>query len=133
MSEGAGEGGLWTSSQRAVLACAVLALCAVLGARLWVNGRSIDDPPGEGALAGQLADRVDANVASWEELAAIPELGEKNAKEIVAYRQRFVADGRGDKAFRRAEDLLRVRGIGVGLVEKLEPYLGFEARGPSSR
>ena len=47
----------------------------------------ISDPqPSEGPRAAELQSRIDPNAADWKTLAAIPNLGEKRAKAIVAYR-----------------------------------------------
>jgi len=79
-----------------------------------------------------LADRLDPNVATWQELAVLPQLGEKRAREIVAYRAQYRSDKRGNTPFTRAEDLLKIRGVGVALVETLRPHLMFPATQPST-
>src|SRR5438094_2721448 len=108
---------MWTPSQRGVLIAFVLILCLVLLIRLAVNRHYVSDPqPVRSSRSDQLADRLDPNVATWQELAVLPQLGEKRAKEIVAYREQYHADRRGDLAFRKPEDLLVVRGIGVAML-----------------
>ena len=124
---------LWTPSQRGVLIALVLVVSGVLLIRLAFNRQYIADPqPAAPARVDELADRLDPNVATWEELAVLPQLGEKRAKEIVAYREQFRADRRGDVAFARIEDLLKVRGIGVAMIETIRPHLMFPVTRPVS-
>ena len=125
---------LWTPAQRGVLIAFVLVFCAVLLGKVYLNRQYISNPPPAGAArAGQLADQLDPNFATWQDLAALPQLGEKRAKEIVAYREQFRADRRGPIAFARAEDLLKVKGIGAAMVETLRPFLIFASTHPTSR
>jgi len=59
-------------------------------------------------------------------LAILPELGEKHARAIVAYRARYRADHPdGRPPFVELNDLLKVNGVGVAMLENLEPYLSF--------
>lgn len=62
---------------------------------------------------------LDINKASLEELMALPGIGEKLAKTIISDRE---AHG----PFKKAEDLLRVKGIGPKNLEKISPFLRFE-------
>jgi competence ComEA-like helix-hairpin-helix protein len=113
---------MWTPRQRGVLIGFVLVLSCVLAVRYCFNRAYISDPqPIESAKQSELADRLDPNVASWQELAVLPQLGEKRAKEIVAYRE---AHG----SFKRAEDLLAIKGIGAAMLETLRPHLMFPAK-----
>jgi DNA uptake protein ComE-like DNA-binding protein len=127
MTDPAGQGAaVWTPAQRGVLVVSVLVLVAFLAIRLWVNRQSISDPPpARAARADELLDRLDPNVAGEKELAALPQLGEKRAHEIVAYREQFRADGRGPTPFKSPDDLLKIRGVGVSMVETLKPYVMF--------
>lgn len=59
---------------------------------------------------------VDINSASEEELDSLPGVGARTAALIVQYRQ---SHGR----FKRKEDLLEIRGIGVKKYEKLKDYV----------
>src|SRR5438034_9825962 len=125
---------MWTPSQRGVLIAFVLAICLVLLIRLAVNRHYVSDPqPVRSSRSDELADRLDPNIATWQELAVLPQLGEKRAKEIVAYRDQFRADRRGTVPFRQAEDLLVVKGIGVAMLATIRPHLMFPASGPSTR
>jgi DNA uptake protein ComE-like DNA-binding protein len=125
---------MWTPSQRGVLIAFVLILSTVLLIRLAVNRHYVSDPqPVRPDRHEELADRLDPNVASWQELAVLPQLGEKRAREIVAYRDQFRADRRGGAAFSKAEDLLVVKGIGVALLNTIRPHLIFPAPQPTTR
>lgn len=124
----------WTPAQRRAL----LALLAVLLVWLTVQyarHRSfVPDPqPADGSRAGELASRIDPNSADWQTLAAIPTLGPKRAKDIVAYRDRLRSADANGVAFRSGADLLRIRGIGAATVENLRPYLIFPADSPTTR
>ena len=126
---------MWTPSQRGVLIAFVLILSAALGIRFAFNRQYVSDPqPARPDRYDELADKLDPNLATWQELAVLPQLGEKRAKEIVAYREQFRADRRGDVPFRKAEDLLVVKGIGVAMVNTIRPHLLFPATSqPSTR
>src|SRR4051812_10491204 len=117
---------MWTPSQRGVLIAFVLILSAALLIRLAINRSYFSDPqPLQSARADDLADKLDPNLATWQELAVLPQLGEKRAKEIVAYRDQYRADRRGEVVFKKAEDLLVIRGIGVALLTTIRPHLMF--------
>lgn len=58
---------------------------------------------------------VNIQTASLEELARLPGIGPAKAAAIVAQRER--------SAFRRVEDILRVRGIGRATFRRLRPML----------
>ncbi|MEI8018266.1 MAG: helix-hairpin-helix domain-containing protein [Schlesneria sp.] len=59
---------------------------------------------------------IDINRASWVEWAQLDGIGEKLARRIV--------EDRNEKGpFRSVEDLKRVRGLGLKLIEKLRPFL----------
>src|SRR5205823_14432414 len=117
-----------------VLIAFVLILSTVLLIRLAVNRAYVSDPPPlHPPRYDQLVDRLDPNVATWQELAILPQLGEKRAKEIVAYRDQFRADRRGEIAFKKAEDLLVVRGIGVAMLTTIRPHLMFPATQPTTQ
>lgn len=59
---------------------------------------------------------LDINEASAEELAKLPDIGEKTAAEIVVYREMH---GR----FGNIEELLNVSGIGEGRLESIREYI----------
>lgn len=62
---------------------------------------------------------LDMNKASLDELILLPGIGEKLAKTIISDRE---ANG----PFKKAEDLLRVKGIGPKNLEKITPFLRFD-------
>jgi competence protein ComEA len=64
--------------------------------------------------------KVVLNTATETELTRLPRVGPKRAAAIVALRKRL---GR----FRKATDLLRVRGIGVKTLRKMLPHLVVDA------
>jgi len=101
-------------------------LIAILALRLALNPATVSESPSAQAPASsQLADRIDPNVATEAELAAIPELGEKRAAAIVQFREQFKSHHPGNAAFGRPSDLEQVSGIGAATAETIEPYLIF--------
>lgn len=56
------------------------------------------------------------NIASADEMAAIPGLGEKKSQAIVKYREKH-------GPFVKIEDLKKVNGIGDKLFGKIKPYV----------
>lgn len=63
--------------------------------------------------------KVNVNFATEEELEALPYIGPELARRIVSYRRK-----KGQ--FRSVEDLLKVKGIGPKILEKIEPFLEVE-------
>ena len=123
----------WTAPQRRALVALISVFLIVLFIRLAQNRAYVPDPqPPQGWRAAELASRVDPNTADWQTLAAIPELGEKRAKELVSYRDHIRSRDRTDIVFAEPRDLLRVRGIGQSMVENLRPYLIFPPVRPAS-
>ncbi|HEY0007989.1 MAG TPA: helix-hairpin-helix domain-containing protein [Tepidisphaeraceae bacterium] len=111
-----------------VLLMMVLALCVYRYAR---RPTYIASPqPPHGARYAELATRINPNEADWPALAVLPAIGEKRAKDIVAYRQAVQQRSPGAVAFRRREDLLKVSGIGTVLMGKLSEYLIFPEDSP---
>lgn len=88
---------------------------SVLGAALlllqlgWVAEVSASKSPGE---------PVELNTATVEELCALPGIGPKKAEAIVALRQK--------QRIVRPTQLLRVKGIGPKILEKLRPHIRIE-------
>ena len=125
---------LWTAPQRGVLIAFTLILSVVLLYRVITNRQYVSDPqPAKSARFDELADRLDPNVATWQELAVLPQLGEKRAKEIVAAREEWRRIDPKRVVYTRAEDLLAVKGIGLAMVETLRPYLMFPAAQPTTQ
>jgi competence protein ComEA len=76
-----------------------------------------DAAPLPRAGVGVLSDgRVVLNLANEDELRKLPKVGAKRAAAIVALRQRL---GR----FRSVRDLLRVKGIGLRTLQKIQPMV----------
>ncbi len=123
---------VFSASQRRALAWVLVSLvvvCAVVYVRrpVYVS----DPPPAQGARWSDLADKIDPNTADWSELAALPAIGEKRAKAIVAYRETACARNPSEVAFATPNDLLRVPGLGTVLVAQMRPYLEFSTTRPS--
>src|SRR5688572_16703621 len=124
----------WTRAQRGVLIAFVLILSSVVLIRLAFNRMYVSNPPPPRAERfDELADRIDPNIATWQELAVLPQIGEKRAKEIIAYRDGFVARKPDGVAFARPQDLMEVKGIGPALLETLKPHLMFPTAESATR
>src|SRR5690348_10026498 len=116
----------WTASQRSVLIGLLLVLATYISIRYVFNRHYVSDPqPSVPARMNELADRIDPNTADVATLAALPTIGEKRAKDIVAYREKYVRDGRKGLPYERLEDLLKIQGIGAATIAQLKPYLLF--------
>src|SRR5687768_18503985 len=80
----------WTAPQRRALLVLLVGLLLFISVRYACNRVYVSDPqPPWPGRAHELADRVDPNAADWQTLAALPVIGEKRAKAIVAYREQF--------------------------------------------
>jgi hypothetical protein len=124
-------GGLWTAPQRGVIIILLAAMLVFLAIRLTRNPVYVPDPqPRDPPRAHELADRIDPNTADWTLLAALPMIGEKRARDIVAYREGHAQHHPGEPAFRRIEDLMRIKGFGTAMIGHLRPYLVFGAPHP---
>ena len=66
--------------------------------------------------APEAGEKININTAQLEELTALPGIGEKRARDIIAYRTQ-------NGPFRIPEDLTRVSGIGEGILEGLIDYI----------
>jgi competence protein ComEA len=64
---------------------------------------------------------VNINTATVDELKMLPGIGDKIAKDIVAYRQT-------KGTFALANDLLKVKGIGQKKFDKIKPYIVLEGK-----
>ena len=67
--------------------------------------------------------KLNPNVATVGELAELPSLGPAKAQAIVEYRQ---SQAGSENAFKNADDLEKVKGIGSKTVEKIKPWLEFD-------
>jgi len=117
---------LWKPSHRRALIALLAVLLVCLSVKLAFNRARIPDPqPENGLRSNDLATQMDPNTASWEELAAIPRLGEKRAQAIVALRDQLLRDHPDRLPFSNPDDLRHVKGIGPSTVANLKPYLFF--------
>jgi hypothetical protein len=124
----------WTLSQRRGLLVLLTLFLSFLIVQAVRNRTFISDPqPSEGPRAAELQSRIDPNSADWQTLAAIPNLGEKRAKAIVAYRDGMHIGHAKMVVFHSPADLLHIRGIGAATVENLRPYLSFPSDEPRTR
>lgn len=122
----------WTLPQRRALIVLLSILFLVLIVQLAFNRSFVPAHPTNGARAAELATRLDPNTADWQALAAIPNLGEKRAKDIVAHRDRVRAAKPGVVVFKTVYDLRVIRGIGPATVEKLREFMIFPGENPAS-
>ncbi len=104
----------------------VLATSAVLMALAAVPAAIV---PSSGAAQAGSAVRpsssagvVNINTATADELKRLPGVGDTRAQAIIAARQR--------QPFRRAQDIMRVRGIGRATYRRIEPMLAVD--GPTT-
>jgi len=122
----------WTLPQRRALLLLISLFLLALFIQLLLNRKFVPAHPTRGDRAGELASRLDPNTADWQALAAIPNLGEKRAKDIVSYRERVRKENPSTVVFRTVYDLRAIRGIGPATVEKLREYMIFPGESPSS-
>ncbi|WP_239470383.1 ComEA family DNA-binding protein [Archangium violaceum] len=94
-------------------------VAVVLGLVLWMPG--VSEASGT-KLRIQYTGVVNLNEATVAQLDLLPGVGPKAAQRIIAWRQK--------RAFKRIEELVRVKGFGKKQFLKLKPYLTLE--GPSS-
>jgi hypothetical protein len=117
---------IWNGSQRGILIGLLLILAAYISIRCAFNRRYVPDPqPDVPPRPSDLADKIDPNTADLATLAALPTIGEKRAKDIIAYRERIHRERPHDVPFERLEDLLKIHGIGAATIQTLKPYLIF--------
>ena len=116
----------WTAAQRGVLIALLICLLLYLTVRRILNPVYVSDPqPLSPPRANELQDRIDPNTADWQTLAVLPLIGEKRAKDIIAFRQDFSAAHPGQFPFAKLTDLLQIRGVGQATITQLEPFLIF--------
>ena len=63
-----------------------------------------------------LSGKVNLNTATLEQLEMLPRIGTKTAQSIIEYRTQ-------NGLFEKAEDLIKVRGIGEKTVEELHDFI----------
>ena len=123
---------LWTANQRGALIAISAVLLAVVVVLYLRNPSYVANPqPDEPPRAAELADRIDPNTADLTTLSALPLLGEKRAKAIIDYREHYHSLKPDEVVYQKPEDLMRVRGIGVNMVDQLRPFLIFPSTLPA--
>lgn len=76
--------------------------------------------PAEGTLSAEdLLGKININTADGEELERLRGIGEKTAQAVIAYRAE-------NGAFRKAEDIMEVPGIGEKTFEKIKDDITVE-------
>ena len=68
---------------------------------------------------------INLNTATQEEIEALPGIGKSLAERIIA--------ARADRVFVGADDLLRIKGVTLKLINKIESNLRFDKPEPSSK
>lgn len=84
----------------------------------------IDDPSPVGHRVNELVGKLDPNNAEATALVAIPGLGERRSRDIVAFREKKNSESNA-VIYKEIKDLMQVRGIGPALSKQMEPYLIF--------
>jgi len=103
---------------------AVATFACVVFAAVWIPKVLREAPRG---ASPAIDERVNPNDAASVSLARLPGIGLTRAGMIVAYRERFAQQSGQATAFRRPEDLAVIKGIGPATVEKMRPWLRFDA------
>lgn len=121
-----GEHLSWTDSQRRGMLVVMTLVLGVLAFRAIRDRAFVPDPqPPLGQKAAELTSRIDPNSASLDELIALPQLGEKRAKAVIEYRERWQKYHPNEPAFAEPLDMVKVTGIGAAMKDNLAPYLIF--------
>ncbi|MGH7177716.1 MAG: ComEA family DNA-binding protein [Tepidisphaeraceae bacterium] len=124
----------WSPAQRSAISVLTIGLLGLILLRYALNPQFVSDPqPAVPDRAADLADRIDPNTADWQTLAALPMIGEKRARDIVAYRERYLARHPAGVAFAHPTDLMSIRGIGVSTLAQIRPFLVFPTTAPTTR
>jgi DNA uptake protein ComE-like DNA-binding protein len=117
---------LWTARQRRVVLAIGLAMAAIVLWTAWQHPVVMSDPPAlDAARPDELANQIDPNTADLATLAALPTLGEKRARAIVAFRENFATAHPDRLAFSSVDDLMMLKGFGIATVMTLKPMLCF--------
>ena len=115
-----------TKGRKAILAslalAAALVLC-LLASTAHAEQRSRPTAAASGSSAPASAGTVNLNTATEEELDRLPGVGPSKAAAIVAWRKKY-------GAFKRIEDITRVKGFGRKTLQRLKPYLSVS--GPTT-
>ena len=102
----------------------LVAVCLGLGLSLaFLIGRPRQEA---GSRSVPADERINPNEAPVASLARLPGIGLTRARTIVVFREQFREQGRRGPAFRCADDLEQIRGIGPATVAGIRPWLRFE-------
>lgn len=124
----------WTPRQRLALSVLILVIIGYLLVLRQMHPARVGNPqPADGPRAGELADKIDPNVATVWDLSALPNVGPAMARRIVEEREQFRKDHPQEAPYKKLEDLKRVKGIGDATLENLRPYLEFPTTQPVAR
>jgi competence protein ComEA len=114
-----------------VLALAALAFC---GYRWLIWPVLLDKPLTAVPPVEPLPDRLDPNTAELAELACLKGIGRSRAQAIIEFRKQYrQLHGRKSRAFKKAEDLLQIKGIGPATLAGICDLLYFGAQKSESR
>jgi competence protein ComEA len=107
-----------SKGRKAVLASLALAAALVLSLLAATAHAEQRSRPAAASSASSpaAAGAVNLNTATEEELDRLPGVGPSKAAAIVAWRKKY-------GAFKRVEDITRVKGFGRKTLQRLKPYL----------
>jgi competence ComEA-like helix-hairpin-helix protein len=74
----------------------------------------------------ELDEKINPNVAPVGNLMRLPGIGIGRAGAIVAYREDFGKTNSGGPAFKNADDLQKIKGIGPKTAKNMRQWLKFE-------
>jgi len=107
----------------------MLILCLLAGAALAARAAGSfelgDRPAVDSRRVQAAAERVNPNTASAASLRRLPRIGPEHLRLILDYRAAHDRDAGGGLAFRDANDLMRIRGIGPPTLQAFRDYLEF--------
>lgn len=83
------------------------------------NNLSVEENSNSDSLKIPVGGIVNLNTAEESELVELPGIGEATAENIISYRIK-------NNGFRKAEDLMKVKGIGKKKFEKLKNHIKVE-------
>ncbi len=87
---------------------------------------------GEEATARPTPERINPNEAPAASLMRLPQIGAARARAIVVHRQSVSGPAGRQPAFRTANDLEQIKGIGPAIVEDVRPWLQFRDEPPEA-
>ncbi len=102
--------------RRVISACASLVIVGLLLAGGAPASAEPQDKPANGKASAAPAPPINLNTATVQQLESLPGVGPATAKRILEYRQK-------NGSFKKAEELMNVKGIGEKSFLKLKPYV----------